>query len=159
MIYKVKTGYHIKPNLAQAIGNECERLEAEGRLTPQSLVDASRPEDAPLHGCFEWDDTVAAEKWRQTQAAYIIRSVEVTVEETSEPTRAFVATIKDNKREYQSIGYVLRDTNSREYLLEQAKKELLSFKRKYQNLFELSQVFDAIEGVAGSQTVMQLEAS
>jgi hypothetical protein len=158
LIYKLKSGARLSVG-AQVAGEECARLEAAGRLTPHNLVEESRPEDAPLHKCFEWDDSVAAEKWRETQAAYIIRSVEVTVEKSNEPTRAFVVTVSDDKREYQSIGYVLRDTSSREYLLEQAKRELTSFRRKYQNLFELSQVFEAIDGIAGSQTALQLEAS
>lgn len=158
MIYEIKTGARL-PVSAQIAGEECARLESEGRLTPHNLVEESRPEDAPLHNCFEWDDSIAAEKWRTTQAAYIIRSVEVTIEKSNEPTRAFVATVSDGKREYQSIGYVLRDTSSREYLLEQAKRELASFRRKYQNLFELSQVFEAIDEIAEGQTALQLEAS
>lgn len=158
MIYKLKSGARLSVG-AQVAGEECARLEAAGRLTPHNLVEESRPEDAPLHKCFEWNDGVAAEKWRETQAAYIIRSVEVTIEKSNEPTRAFVATVSDGKREYQSIGYVLRDTSSREYLLEQAKRELASFRRKYQNLFELSQVFEAIDGITESQTALQLEVS
>lgn len=149
MIYKVKSGYHIKPSMAQVVGEECERLESEGRLTPQALVDASRPEDAPLHGCFEWNDSVAAEKWRQTQAAYIIRSVEVTVDESCEPTRAFVATVTDDSREYHAIGYVLRSSDGRDALLDAARRELLSFRRKYSNLHELAAIFSAIDEEMG----------
>lgn len=149
MIYKVKSGYHIKQSMAQVVGEECERLESEGRLTPQALVDASRPEDAPLHCCFEWNDSVAAEKWRQTQAAYIIRSVEVTVDESCEPTRAFVATVTDDSREYRAIGYVLRSSEGRDALLDAARRELLSFRRKYSNLHELAGIFSAIDEEMG----------
>lgn len=155
MIYKVKSGARLKVS-AQVAGEECERLESEGRLTPQALVDESRPEDAPLHGCFEWDDTVAAEKWRQAQAAYIIRSVEVTVEESVEPVRAFVATITDESREYRSVGYVLRRADSREALLDSARRDLLAFRRKYQTLHELADVIAAIDGAIGSQQKLEL---
>lgn len=155
MIYKVKSGARLKVS-AQVAGEECERLESEGRLTPQALVDESRPEDAPLHGCFEWDDTVAAEKWRQAQAAYIIRSVEVTVEESVEPVRAFVATISDESREYRSVGYVLRRADSREALLDSARRDLLAFRRKYQTLHELADVIAAIDGAIGSQQKLEL---
>ena len=155
MIYKVKSGARLKVS-AQVAGEECERLESEGRLTPQALVDESRPEDAPLHGCFEWDDTVAAEKWRQAQAAYIIRSVEVTVEESAEPVRAFVATISDESREYRSVGYVLRRADSREALLDSARRDLLAFRRKYQTLHELADVIAAIDGAIGSQQKLEL---
>lgn len=156
MIYKVKSGFHLKASLAQSVGEECERLESEGRLTPRNLVEASRPEDAPLHDCFEWDDTAAAEKWRDAQAAYIIRSVEVSVTEHSEPTRAFVATVSDDKREYRAIGYVLRSTESRDALLESARRELLSFRRKYATLYELAKVFAAIDDEVGTQQTLEL---
>lgn len=155
MIYKVKSGARL-PVSAQVAGEECERLESNGMLTPRNLVDVSRPDDAPLHKCFEWDDGIAAERWRETQAAYIIRSVEVEIEKHSEPTRAFVATITDNTREYKSIGYVMRRSDSREALLDAAKRELLAFRRKYKNLYELAEVMDAIDGAIGSQGRLEL---
>lgn len=155
MIYKVKSGARL-PVSAQVAGEECERLESKGMLTPGNLVDASRPEDAPLHKCFEWDDGIAAERWREAQASYIIRSVEVTISEESDPTRAFVAVISDSTREYKSIGYVMRRSDSREALLDSAKRELLAFRRKYKNLFELAKVIDAIDGVVGTQQTLEL---
>ena len=155
MIYRVKSGARL-PVSAQVAGEECERLESNGMLTPKNLVDASRPDDAPLHKCFEWNDGIAAERWRETQAAYIIRSVEVKIEEHSDPTRAFVATITDNTREYKSIGYVMRRSDSREVLLESAKREALAFRRKYKNLYELAAIIDAIDGVIGSQGRLEL---
>lgn len=151
MIYKVKSGFRLKAGMAQVVGEECERLESEGRLTPQNLVNDSRSEDAPLHECFEWDDTVAAERWRCAQAAYIIRSIEVTVSESFEPTRAFVATVSGGSREYKTIGCVLRDHDSREALLDSARRELLSLRRKYSTLHELAEVFAAIDETVGQQ--------
>ena len=155
MIYKIKNGARL-PVSAQVAGEECKRLESQGKLTPQDLVNESRAEDAPLHNCFEWNDGIAAEKWRCAQAAYIIRSVEVTVEKTSEPTRAFVATISDGTRTYKDVGVVLRNADSREELLRNAMRDLLAFRRKYQNLRELVDVIDAIDGVVGSQSTLEL---
>lgn len=151
----MKSGARL-PVKAQVAGEECEKLESKGMLTPGNLVDVSRPKDAPLHKCFEWDDTVAAEKWRLTQAAYIIRSVEVTVEKNTEPTRAFVVTVSDDSREYKSVGYVMRRADGREALLESAKRDLLAFRRKYKTLYELASIFDAIDGVIGSQQALEL---
>jgi hypothetical protein len=51
--------------------------DANGRLTAPLVVEAARPEDAPLHSQFEWDDGVAAEKYRLTQARHLITSVKV----------------------------------------------------------------------------------
>ena len=157
LIYQLKRGARLPKGITvQAAGEEVERLESEGRLTPKDLVEDSRPEDAPLHRCFEWDDTVAAERYREVQAAYIIRSVEVTVESVDKPTRAFVYTVVGGQRECRSIGVVLRDAYSRDALLESALRELASFQRKYRTLSELDGVFGAIDGLIGSQTAIEL---
>lgn len=155
MIYKVKSGARL-PVSAQVAGEECERLESSGGLTPANLVNASRPDDAPLHGCFEWDDSVAAEKYRERQASYIIRSIEVSVGRSSEPVRAFVPVASDNSREFRSIGVVLRSSDSRDALLDSAKRELMAFVRKYRALNELSDVFAAIEETVGTQQTLEL---
>lgn len=147
MIYKFKSGTRLKVS-AQAAGELCAELEAQGRLTPHEVVEASRPEDAPLHSAFEWDDAIAAERYRETQAGYIIRSVEVVVEGTSKPTRAFVSlAVTENEREYREISHVLRIKSDRERLLDEARRELAAFKHKYEVLEELTEVFAAIDKV------------
>ena len=49
-------------------------------LQPQDLIDAAEPPDSELHDLFEWDDTIAARKWRLNQARKLIKSIEVIVE-------------------------------------------------------------------------------
>jgi hypothetical protein len=44
-----------------------------GKLSPQIIVDAARHNNSALHGFFEWDDTVAAEKYRIEQARTVIK--------------------------------------------------------------------------------------
>ena len=147
MIYKFKSGTRLKVS-AQAAGELCAELEAQGRLTPHEVVEASRPEDAPLHSAFEWNDAIAAERYRETQAGYIIRSVEVVIEGTGKPTRAFVSlTVTENEREYREINHVLSIKSDRERLLDEARHELAAFKRKYMVLEELAEVFAAIDKV------------
>jgi len=46
-----------------------------GTLTPALVVQTARDPDHPLHARFEWDDTVAAEKYRLTQGGELIRSI------------------------------------------------------------------------------------
>jgi len=50
-----------------------------GTLTPASVVDAARSEESPLHQYFEWDDSIAAEAYRQDQARELIRRIRVRV--------------------------------------------------------------------------------
>lgn len=44
-----------------------------GGLKPEDVLDDARNPNSPLHDCFTWDDTVAAEAYRLTQAKAVIR--------------------------------------------------------------------------------------
>ena len=146
-IYKWKQGSRVKAD-AQKVGEVCTRLEKKGKLTPTALVDASRRSNAPLHNLFEWDDEKAAEKYRETQAAYLIRSIEVVNVGTSEPVRAFVSvSVSDEGRTYMNVEAAMRAEPTREQVLDDALRELESFRRKYEGLTELASVIDAIDGL------------
>lgn len=154
MVYRRRSGFHIKAD-AQTVGEVCEGLSERDELTPQALVDESRPEDAPLHGEFEWNDSKAAEMYRCTQASYIIRSVVVVPEATERPVRAFVSLEnaveseeepeKTSKQQYHRIDVAMRREDSRKAVLAQAFKELAAFRRKYMDFIELADVFAAID--------------
>ncbi len=59
---------------------EMERIESlYGSLTPQNILDASRPQNALFHTLFQWDDTLAAEHYRLQQARTILNNIEVSV--------------------------------------------------------------------------------
>jgi len=141
MIYKWKEGSHHKVS-AQIAGEVCADLEERGELTAENLVDVSRPEEAPLHGEFEWDDDIAAELYRKTQASAIIRHIAVKTEEKT-PLRAFF-NLEVKAKEYESIQTIIRQEDKYSALLATALMELEAFKRKYQMLSELQDVFDAI---------------
>ena len=155
MIYKFKNGAHVKGVSAQVAGETCAQLESEGKLTPHDLVEVSRPEDAPMHKAFEWNDAVAAERYREMQASYIIRSIVVKPETTTEPVRGFVSIAKPladedevpvkPKHEYRAINNVLSDESMRSQMLANALAELAAFRRKYVTLTELAEVFAAID--------------
>lgn len=63
---------------AQVAGEALERIAAtHGHITPALVVDDARPDAAPLHPVFEWDDGVAGEKFRRHQASTLVRAVVV----------------------------------------------------------------------------------
>ena len=149
MAYRWKSNTRIKTD-ANIAGAVMEKLAEEGRLTPRNLVDESRDKDAPLHQEFEWDDSVAAENYREEQARGMIRFLEVVHEETKkeEPAvRAFVRAVPEAKHEYEPFGIVISDERKYSYLLEQATRELMAFSRKYAMLKELEPVMQAIQMV------------
>lgn len=76
---------------AQIIGEELERIEAQhGVIDPHVVLNASRDKSAPLHNHFEWDDSIAGEKWRIEQSRSLIRSVEIIRETTEARVPAFI---------------------------------------------------------------------
>ena len=149
MIYQWKTKY-FKSDPQQA-GELCEELSKTIGLTPKNLVDASREEDAPLHKDFEWDNSKAAEAFREHQARILIRNL-ITVDvvsEQSEPVRAFynIENSNVNAGIYESAVSIMSSDEKRAILLRNAKEELNRFKRKYSALKELSDVFKAIDAL------------
>lgn len=130
---------------AEAAGAELERIEKHSRLTQKAVVDASRDETAVLHKCFEWDDQEAAERYRETQAGDIIRNlVAVKVNDVkTEPVRAFVHI--GSERSYKSIGVVMKTPEYAEEMLDKARQELASFRRKYSGLKEVNAIIRSID--------------
>ena len=148
MVYQWKTGSrHI---VSAAVAAEVmDMLAEENRLNTKELVDVSRPEDAPLHSEFEWDDTIAAEKYREEQAGALIRHLTVRIEANNQefPTRQYFMVQKEVNT-YEPITVILKDEDKTAMLLDQAKRELQAFKAKYAGLKELAAVISAIDSVA-----------
>jgi len=136
---------------ADIIGNEIQSIG--NQFTTKDIVDKARDKNTQLHKLFEWNNKIAGEKYREIQAGDIIRNLVVVKVNTesgaSEKTniRVFVS---DNRRNggYKPITVVLRQQDEYERLLEQAYKELQAFKDKYENLSELSEIFDLIDVIA-----------
>lgn len=147
--YKVK-GLHKAP--AQVAGEICEWLEnSQQGLSPKTLLDASRDVNAPLHNEFEWDDSEAAERYREQQAGGIIRNLYIVPAERSpeESTRAFVNVHSEIKTgSYHNIRVVLDDDTMRERLFAAAKRDMQSFIDKYKTLEALSGVISEMKLVS-----------
>ena len=145
MVYQWKTIAGIKADANEA-GRQFEQLEKTVGVTPQTVLDANRAENTPLHNEFEWDDDIAAENYRLHQAGQLIRMLCVkptTETKDNTPIRAYIR-MEDS---YENIGVVVSVKEKRELMLERAKNELRAFKAKYNTLKELKPVFDAIEEV------------
>ncbi len=130
---------------ADQVVGEFERIrEAHGELKPEYVVEESRPEGALLHPLFEWNDTIAADKWRKEQASRLIRNIHVVInnEDIKCSVRAFVnvSTGKDIHRSYVPMREAILNKDAYEDLLQQAKDEMAAFVRKYSQLEELNGV-------------------
>ena len=153
MIYKWKN-FSYKTS-ADVAGEVCEELNRTVGLTPENLVEASRPEDAPLHNEFEWDDRIAAEEFRRTQARLMICNLSIVLEEQKqEPIRAFFSLqngFRKNEGTYESTITIMSDSDKRKRLFDNAKRDMEAFKNKYQMLTELENVFAAMDAIENEQ--------
>ena len=153
--YEYRDGWH--PNVdANTVGGVMEEIEERnGSVTSELFLEASRAPDSPTHGVFEWDDSVAAERYRLHQASRTICAIRVIVkngpgaEVGREPPRAFVNIVEDDskKARYMNVSDALSNEDTRAAVLTRAMRELKAFQEKYASLEELADVFSAINNV------------
>lgn len=137
-VYKWRAGYNYKCNPEDA-AQVMNGLADAGELNADRLVEISRPEDAPLHNDFEWDDTKAAAQWRKQQGRCMINSLLMIPEEKDEeigkdPVRAFFKVSMVETAQYESTQVLIRNEDGREAMREQAQKELISYVQKFRNV-------------------------
>lgn len=115
-------------------------------VTPRSIVERARDENHFMHDMFEWDDSVAGELYRETQARQIIRMLVVVDEEKKEqpPVRLLVST-GNRDQTYTPVKLIVRNEDAYNDLLSRALSELIAFKRKYSTLVELDEVMRLID--------------
>jgi len=114
-------------NLLQAVHDE------HGDLTPRLVVDTARDPRHPLHTRFEWDDTVAAERYRLDQAGQLLR---VTFRpDPTQPThlRAFVAVKGEDSHQssYVPTEKAFADPFTRTLVLRAMEREWRTFKKRW----------------------------
>ncbi len=132
--------YRADPNKAY------EEISSLKEITPQNVVDLARNEDSVIHNDFEWNDTVAGEKYRNIQARQMIQNfVIVREDKEAEPVRALQ--ISTTVNEYKTVEIILRNEGEYQSLLKRALGELEAFKRRYQTLTELEPIFEAMKQI------------
>lgn len=145
-ILTLKKSARIKTN-SEAVISVCEELAAQDNLNAKSLVEVSRPDEAPLHREFEWNDSIAGEKYREHQARRLIRYVVIETPEVPKatPVRAYVNITAEKTGAYRPVDVVLSQPDSRAMLMRQARGDMEAFRAKYMSLMgELQEVFTAI---------------
>lgn len=77
--YRWSIAYENKGAPIVSVVSELERVReaAEGRPKPRDVVAAARPAMSPLHRFFLWDDTEAAERYRERQARDLLLNIVV----------------------------------------------------------------------------------
>lgn len=125
-------------------------VKKDDMISPEKVVEAARPKTSPLHDYFTWDDSYAAQQWRLEQARQLIRVVVDVIDmpdKTQREVRVFVSLPSDRHSEggYRILSRVLNDEEKKEELLEDALRELIRFREKYDMLKELAGIFKVID--------------
>jgi len=124
---------------------ETVRVLHDGVIRAGDVVDwAKGNPDSTLHKQFQWNDSVAAEKYRLSQARSLIRLVVTVPHREAVKSRAYVSLPQDRSTAgggYRAIREVMSDPERRAELLQQALNDLAAFRRKYADISELSVLF------------------
>jgi hypothetical protein len=83
--YGAANGSGYSTDDALTIGPVLEELANEGRSTASGVVEEARDGDSAIHPYFEWNDVIAGEEWRKTQARHMLRSIKIQVVNTGDP--------------------------------------------------------------------------
>lgn len=123
-----------------------------GLLRPQAVVDEARDEKSPLHNAFEWDDGVAAEKYRLDQAQRLIRSFRVVCEENGKKVEVpmFIGLSTDRLGDKGNNPYRLSEDVARSQDLlavaeRDAMEQLRAVRERYSHLKRLGDIWTAID--------------
>lgn len=149
--YKEKAFTLVK---AQIVGDTLNDIfeQNDGVVLPSTVVRSATPKRSPIHHCFEWDNNVAAKKYRETQASYLLRSIVIVHESTDEDTepleiRAFVSVESEGGRYYTTIGRAAKDEDIYDSVEKQAYNDYIALYHKYKDLKLFRQVNKEIDKV------------
>ena len=158
MIFKWKDGSHF-PVDAQVAGERIEAIRDEaGVVTAPLVLEDARAEDSPLHRCFEWDDSIAAEKHRLHQTRYLLERIVTTVTVDGgvpTETRAYVATRVEEmtQHDFRPVAAVMADADSRKQFVQTALTELARWEAKYAHVPELAATVAAVRAARQAKKV------
>jgi hypothetical protein len=157
-------GARLRVDPAQAAAVVKALYATHGRVAPEQLLEVSRPRDAVLHGAFEWDNRAAAEAYRLSQARYVLRSLTVRYVapegRVTAPMR-FVVKLQSRPGDavdadpaleaatephvYLPVTVVQASEPLRQRWVEQAARELTSWRQRYHQIEQLAGVTESLD--------------
>lgn len=151
MIYQWRPGFRVSGD-SQVVGEKLEelRVRSGGMLSPKGVVVEAQDERHVLHRHFEWRDSVAAQRYRESQASDLIRSVVAIHEDAPDVELPAFVSVGPSGGEfgpYQAVRVALANDENRDYVLKRALSELKSWRKKYHDLKELAAAVTTVDTV------------
>jgi hypothetical protein len=120
---------------------ELERIEGlYGSLTPENVLNASRPKNALFHSLFEWNDSIAAEHYRLQQARTILNNIEVKIVSNGQPRHIAVYEVVSTPSGNQYKNIEAMTPNDVNFIKQRTLKELNILKDKLSTYKQFSAV-------------------
>lgn len=153
--FEFSEGARFQPGAVQdanAVGKHLEMLreKCKGEITPQDILTDAKHNNSPLHSFFEWNDGEAAEQYRLQQARGLIRAVVAIYTSPDKPavrTKMFVHISEPGAPHYRETSHAMSQTATRNIVLQRAWAEFLAWRRRYQDLKEFSDLFEAADEI------------
>lgn len=151
--YKWRDGFAYEVD-ADIVGGVIEDIEKRnGEVTREAFLEESRPEDAPTHLMFEWDDSVAAEQYRLSQSRKIITNLQIVYLNDNREESAVPAVLNiTNKKTavYKNIVSVMSDGETKQFVLDRLRKEVEQFIARNRHIEEFADILeDALNQLKG----------
>lgn len=126
---------------AQVIGDTLAKIGKanDGKLTPKAVLEAARSKTSPLHKHFEWDDSVAAERYRLDQAREIIGIIRV-VDAKAGERPAYISIASDEGTSYRTVQDVASSADLQMAILRQCDRDLEAITRRYRQLMDVCEL-------------------
>lgn len=125
----------------------------EGILKAQVVVDHARDPSNRLHKCFEWDDSVAANRHRLHQARCLMHNVYTVKYEEGEPVPdapfVFNVETEEEGRTYRTVKEIIGDQPATDYLLAVAMQTIMGWRKRYAHIEKLAGIHAEIDKLAG----------
>jgi hypothetical protein len=132
---------------------ELERIEGlYGSLTPENVLNASRPKNALFHSLFEWNDSIAAEHYRLQQARTILNNIEVKIISNGQPKQIAVYEVVNTPAGNQYKNIDTMSASDINFIKQRTLKELNILKDKLNTYKQFANVISQLNTVIGTLT-------
>lgn len=158
MKYSSRFEFIVKQKDAKFIAEELKAIaKVNGAITPALVIEKAKDSETYLHNYFEWNDKLAAHKFRLHQARLIIRCITVDINDSTTSFFHHVSLSKDSPNVYLDLIQCLDSKPLWEQVLHNALSEIQSWTERYKSYQELAPIREAVfktkEKISGKKEV------
>lgn len=148
---RARPGSRVTEEQVRDVGGEIVNLLSKKRLTVANLLKRASDPDSSANRHFEWDNDVAGPKWREEQARRFIRAIEIVVNDVPGASTVRLCWPAGQGR-FVSFREMTKDIDLLAATMEQCRRDLAAFERKYDLLRGLPQAAELFEAFHKTMT-------